>query len=62
MCGNIIEKDKRGIIMVQIFVVPHEEVIYVFHEKNYIPTIEKLSFNLAHVSILGSMECGKTSN
>ena len=24
-----------------------EEVIDVFHEKNYIPTIEKLSFHLA---------------
>ena len=28
----------------------------------YIPTIEKLPFNLSHVSILGSMECGKTRN
>ena len=44
------------------FSVIYEEVIYVFHEKNYSPTIEKLSFYLAHVRILGSMECGKTRN
>ena len=30
--------------------------------KNYIHTIEKLSFNLVHVRILGSMKCGKTRN
>ena len=30
--------------------------------KKYITTIEKLSFNLAHVRIIGSMECGKTIN
>ena len=34
----------------------------VFNEKFYIPAIEKLSFNLAHVRIIGSMECGKTRN
>ena len=28
----------------------------------YIPTIEKLSFHLARVRIIGSMECGKTIN
>ena len=28
----------------------------------YIPTIEKLSFNLVRVRILGSMEYGKTRN
>ena len=39
--------------------VLHEEVIDVFHEKNYITTIEKLSINLAHVRIIGSMEFGK---
>ena len=32
------------------------------HDKFYIPTIEKLSFHLAHVRIIGSMECGKTIN
>ena len=31
-------------------------------EKYYITTIEKLSFNLDHVRIIGSMECGKTRN
>ena len=32
-----------------------------FFTKN-VSTIEKLSFHLAHVRILGSMECGKTIN
>ena len=40
----------------------HEEVIDVFHNKFYIPTREKLSFFLSHVSIIGSMECGRTRN
>ena len=56
------DKDKRGIIMSNNCFVLHEEVIYVFHEKNYIPTIEKRSFNLVHVRILGSVECGKSKN
>ena len=38
----------------------HKEVIDIFHEKIYIPTIEKLSFNISGVMILGSMECRKT--
>ena len=42
--------------------VLHGEVIDVFHEKHYIPTIKKISFHIDHVRILGSMECGKTRN
>ena len=42
--------------------VLHQEVMDVFHEKYYIPTIEKLTFHLDHVSNIGSMECGKTRN
>ena len=42
--------------------VLHEEVIDVFHNKLYTTTIEKLSFHLACVRILGSMECGNTRN
>ena len=41
-------------------VVLHEEVIDYFHNHFYIPTIEKILFNLAHEKNLGSMECGKT--
>ena len=33
-----------------------------FPQKIYNPTIEKLSFHLALVRILGSMECRKTRN
>ena len=33
-----------------------------FHEKYYIPTIEELSSHLDSVSIIGSMEFGKTRN
>ena len=40
----------------------HEEVIDIFHELFYIPTIEKLSFHLAHVRILASMEFWNTRN
>ena len=40
----------------------HEGVIDVFREKNYIPAIEKLSFHISHVMIIGSMEYGKTKN
>ena len=36
--------------------------LYIFHENIIIPTIEKLSFYLAHFRILGSMECGNTRN
>ena len=42
--------------------VIHEEVIDIFHDKMYIPTIEKLSFHIAHVRIIGSMEYGNTIN
>ena len=62
LCDDILEKDKRGRINAKKCFVLHEEVIYVFHEKNYITTIEKLSFNLTHVRIIGSMECGNTRN
>ena len=41
--------------MVNKFFVIHEEVIDVFHNKVYIPTIEKFSFYITHVRILGSM-------
>ena len=40
----------------------HEEVIDVFHDNFYMTTIEKLSFYLVHVRIIGSMECGKNRN
>ena len=46
--------------MVNKCFVIHEEVIDVLNNKFYIVKIEKLSFYLAHVRILGSMECGKT--
>ena len=40
-----------------------EEVIYCFHGNFSItPTIEKLSFQISRVSIIGSMEYGKTRN
>ena len=48
--------------MANEYFVLHEEVIDVFHEKIYIPTIEKLSFNLSYDRIIGSMECGNTRN
>ena len=59
---NVQDKDKRGRIMVKKCFVLHKEVIDIFHDKLYIPTIEKLPFHLSRVSILGSMECWKTRN
>ena len=60
LCDKIIDKDKRGIIKAKMFL--YEEIIDFFDEFFYIPTIEKLSFHLAHVRIIGSIECGKTIN
>ena len=45
----------------KVFVL-HKEVIDIFNEKIITPTIEKLSFHLANVRILGSMEYEKTRN
>ena len=59
LCDNIQDKYKIGIVIPKKYFVLHEEFIDVFHEKCYIPTIEKLSFHLARVRILGS-KCGKT--
>ena len=39
------EKYKRTKIIVKKCFVLHKKVIDDFHEKNYIPTIEKLSFH-----------------
>ena len=47
--------------MVNYCSVFHDEVIDVFH-KNYIPTIEKLSFHIDLVRTLGSMKCRNTKN
>ena len=48
--------------MVDNVFVLHEVIIDVFHEKICIPKIEKLSFNIAHVRIIGPVECDKTIN
>ena len=37
LCDIIFDKDKRGRIMVKKCFALHEEVIYVFHEKNSFP-------------------------
>ena len=62
LCDIIPYKYKKGRIMVKKCIFLHEEAIYIFHGRYYIPTIEKLVFNLAHIRILGSMEFGKTRN
>ena len=49
---NILDKYNRGILMVKKVFVLHEGVIDLFHEKYRIPTIEKLLFHIAHISIL----------
>ena len=62
LCDKLIDKDKIGRIMVKKCSALHEEVIYVFMIFVYTRTIEKLSFHLSHVRILGSTECWKTRN
>ena len=59
---NIQDKDKRGRIMTNKCFVLFKEVIDVFHEIFYIPTVEKLSFHIAQVRILDSMECENIRN
>ena len=60
LCNIIQYKSKKGRIMVKKYIFLYENVIDIFHDKIYILTIKKLPFHLAHVSILGSMKCGKT--
>ena len=55
----ILETYNKGRIMVKKCFVLNEEVINVFYEFYYIPTIEKKSFHLAHVRILVLMEMGR---
>ena len=62
LCDKIIDKYNKGRLMVKKCFVLHEEVIDVFNEKSYIPIIEKLSFHLYHIRIIGSMECGRSRN
>ena len=56
LCDNIQDKDKRVILIGKKFCVLREEFIYLFHDKFYILTIEKLQFLLSSVIILVSME------
>ena len=53
LCDKIIHEYNKSRIILNKCLVIHEEVINVF------PTTEKLSFCLAHVRIIGSMECGR---
>ena len=62
LCDKVQDKEKWWRVMVNKCFVIHEEVIDVFYDKFYIPTIEKLSFNLFHVRIIGSMEYDNTRN
>ena len=59
LCDTIMDKDKKGRIMVKKSFDLYKGVIDVFIEF-YILTMEKISFHLAHVRISGSMECGRT--
>ena len=57
----VIPYKTKEIYAEEIFAIT-EEVIDVFCEKNYILTIEKVLFHIAHARIIGSMKCGKTRN
>ena len=62
LCDNKQDKYKRGKTMVKKYFVLHEKAIDVYQYFLNIPTIEKLSFHLARVSIIGVIECGKNRN
>ena len=62
LCDNIQDKEMTGRIMVKKCFVFCKEVVDVFHDKCYIPTIEKMSFHLANFRIIGSMEYKRTRN
>ena len=62
ICENIIDKDKRVIITTERCFVHNEEVLDAFNDFFYILTIEKLSFHIYCVRILGSIEYEKTRN
>ena len=62
LCDKILDKYKRGKRMGKKWFVLHEEVIDIFHENFHIPKIEKRSFHLSRIKIIGSMEDGKTRN
>ena len=46
LCDIILDKGKIVIIMAKKCYFLHEQVLYVFHEKIYIPTIENCHFLL----------------
>ena len=52
---NILDKDRKFRLMVKKCFILHEEVIDIFHEKYYIPTIQKMSFHIVNVRIFFSM-------
>ena len=58
----MLEKYNKGRVMGKKCFVIHEEVIDFSNEKYYICTIEKLSYNLSHFRIIGSMELENTRN
>ena len=57
---KIQEKENRGKIQMNKSVQLFKKSWPFFHYTFYTPTIEKLSFHIAHVIILGSLECGNT--
>ena len=52
LCDIIKDREKGGKIMVKQFFVIHREFIDVFHNKLYIPTIEKVPFILIVLGLL----------
>ena len=59
LCKNILEKYKRGRIMANNVFVLREEVINVFHDKIYIPTIENCYFILLMSGFLVQWNFGR---
>ena len=59
MCSTVPSYDVISKLYTQKELVLIETPIKSFHEKFYIPALQKLGFHLPHVRILGTRHCGK---
>ena len=59
MCSTNISSVTPGKLYTQKELALLENLISEFHNKFYIPEIQKLTFNLPHISIIGTHHCSK---
>ena len=59
LCFTVPSSDRTVKVTTRKELLLLETPITEFHEKLYIPAIQKLAFRLTHVRILGTHHCGK---